>query len=81
MKAWRITWAIWSAVVLASFAILEWLGIRAEQPGQKQRNTLSSFLRSALGIAPAHWRRYVLGPLFGVITGWFFLHILFGIWP
>lgn len=66
-------WAIWAAVTLGSFAILETWALLSKREG----DTLSERLREWLGIRPVRqWRLITSAALLGFLI-WFGWHIVF----
>lgn len=76
---WR--WVLWGASSLIGFGVLEYFGVTGSDERRakgKRPGTLTATLRFWLGIDPPHWRRWILGPLFGGFCFYLFTHILFG---
>lgn len=68
-------WTVWVAAFAGSFGILEGDAIA------KGKQTLSLWLRWAIGIEPKHWRRFILAPLFGGLLTWLGFHVLGDLGP
>jgi hypothetical protein len=75
MSSWDVAWAAITGGGLIAFGIAEYLGIRDRDKG-KPTGTYSAALRRWFGIQPTHWRRWILGPLFGLGLGVLGVHIL-----
>jgi hypothetical protein len=70
--------AIWTTLIgasVAGFAVLETLALRDRARG-KPGGTLTAYLKRWIGISPQHWRRWILGPLFGGGLALLGVHIL-----
>lgn len=72
---WDLAWGVFLGAAGIGFGVLETLGVRARNSG-KPTGTLTAAVRRWLGIDPSHWRRWIFGPLFGVLLGWLGLHML-----
>lgn len=67
-------WITYLSGAAVGFGVLETLGIAARKRGKS--GTLTAFTRRELGIDPPHWRRWILGPAFGLALAWLGVHML-----
>jgi hypothetical protein len=78
--SWTAVWAIWAAVTLGSFLVLETIALVDRRRG----DTLSERTRALLGIYPVRSARRVAVPVFAAVllifVGWFVPHIIWGWW-
>ncbi|PXY33567.1 hypothetical protein BAY59_10825 [Prauserella coralliicola] len=75
MTGWDWTWTGLLGGFLAGFAVFETLALRERARG-KPGGTLTAYLKRWIGIEPRHWRRWILGPLFGGGLAVLGVHIL-----
>jgi hypothetical protein len=78
--SWTAIWAIWAALALGSFVVLETIALVDRRRG----DTLSERTRALLGIYPVRAVRRVAVPVFAAVlvifVGWFVPHIIWGWW-
>lgn len=70
MTDWNWFWLAWFIIMLTSFAIAEAIAVYNKEPGDTLSESVWQLLKTRF--------RYPFAILFIGVTGWLFIHFLFG---